>query len=122
MDDLGNRTNVNIKDGSDVNYVVADLTNRYTSVDGNSLTYSKAGGLEVDKDSYNHYYDYENRLIKVTKGESDIAEFAYDALGRRIYKKDCIDSNNTRKYYNNYNWQVLEQDSDRAASTVRYEQ
>jgi len=31
-----------------------------------------------------------------------VAEFAYDALGRRVEKKDLIDPNNTRRYY--YNW------------------
>jgi hypothetical protein len=34
MDDLGNRDNVNIRDGNDVNCVVDDLTNRYCSVGG----------------------------------------------------------------------------------------
>jgi hypothetical protein len=29
IDDLGNRDNVNMRDGSDINYVIDDLTNRY---------------------------------------------------------------------------------------------
>jgi RHS repeat-associated protein len=33
--------------------------------------------------------------------------FIYDALGRRIQKKDLVDPNNTRLYYHNHNWQVL---------------
>ncbi|MHC4153821.1 MAG: RHS repeat domain-containing protein [Planctomycetota bacterium] len=37
---------------------------------------------------------------------NDIAEFAYDALGRRIRKIDS-DANETTHYYYNNNWQVL---------------
>ena len=29
-------------------------------------------------------YDYENRIVKIVKDSNDIAEYAYDALGRRI--------------------------------------
>jgi YD repeat-containing protein len=107
MDDLGNRTKVNEHDGADVNYVVDNLTNRYDSVGANSLTYNEAGDLIQDRDDYNYEYDYENRIVKITKDSNDIAEFAYDALGRRIEKKDLVDSNNTRRYYYNNNWQVL---------------
>ncbi len=57
--------------------------------------------------STGYEYDYENRIIKITKDSTDIAEFSYDALGRRIEKKDLVDPNNTRRYYYNYNWQVL---------------
>jgi len=35
-----------------------------------------------------------------------VAEFAYDALGRRIRKTDCVADTNTLYYYND-NWQVL---------------
>ncbi len=39
MDLLGNRGNVNLKDSSDQSYTVDDLTNRYESVGGSSLSY-----------------------------------------------------------------------------------
>ncbi|MHC4867878.1 MAG: hypothetical protein ACYTEX_27725, partial [Planctomycetota bacterium] len=90
IDDLGNRDNVNMRDGSDVNYVIDNLTSRYESVDGNNLAYDAAGNLVTDKDDYDYEYDYENRIIKITKDGNDIAEFAYDALGRRIRKIDSI--------------------------------
>jgi RHS repeat-associated protein len=58
--------------------------------------------------------------VKISKDvngvDVGVAEFAYDALGRRIEKKDLVDPNNTRRYYYNYNlpplvsgggWQVL---------------
>jgi len=52
-------------------------------------------------------YDYENRIVKITKDGQTKAEFAYDTLASRIEKKDLVDPNNTRRYYYNYNWQVL---------------
>ncbi|MFC1678047.1 RHS repeat domain-containing protein, partial [Planctomycetota bacterium] len=108
MDDLGNRDNVNLRSGSNEDYVIDANTNRYTSVGGDSLTYDAAGNRTTDKDGYEYEYDYENRIVEVNDvSGTRVAEFSYDALGRRVEKKDLIDPNNTRRYYNNYNWQVL---------------
>ena|GEM_PF-4881354 len=60
----------------------------------------------MDKDDYDYQYDYENRIIKITADGNDIAEYAYDALGRRIKKVDSKAGETTVYYYNN-NWQVL---------------
>ena len=68
----------------------------HTSIDSNTLEYDAAGNLTKDANSYEFEYDYENRVVKVTKDANDIAEFAYDCLGRRIRKIDSVDSNNTR--------------------------
>ena len=68
-----------------------------------NLSYDEAGNLTQDQRGYEYEYDYENRIVKIIKGGTDIAEFAYDALGRRVEKKDLIDPNNTRRYYHNYN-------------------
>jgi len=57
------------------------------------------GNLTKDANGYNYQYDYENRIVKITKDGNDIAQFAYDALGRRIRKTDSQDPNNTRFYY-----------------------
>jgi len=94
MDLLGNRTKVNVRDANDVNHAVDNLTNRYNTVGGANLTYDQAGNLAVDKDGYNYEYDYENRIVKIAKDGNDIAEFAYDALGRRVRKIDS-DANET---------------------------
>ena len=108
VDDLGNRDSVIIRDGNNVDYDIDNLTNRYDSVGGNTLAYDAAGNLTTDKDGYQYQYDYENRITKIIKsGPTTVAEFTYDALGRRIEKKDCITSANTRRYYYNDNWQVL---------------
>ncbi|MBL7107504.1 MAG: hypothetical protein ISS77_07865 [Phycisphaerae bacterium] len=107
--------------GGNENYVVNNITNYYTSIDGNSIGYDDAGNMTADKDGYKYYYDYENRLVKVTKSsgpEVDVAEYAYDALGRRIRKIDSIGSETTLYYYNN-NWQVVTE-ADSAGDTARY--
>jgi len=106
MDKLGNREKVNVKSGADVNYAVDELTNRYKSVGSDSLAYDAAGNLTLDKDGYKYKYDYENRIVKITKDGNDIAKFAYDALGRRIRKTDHVADTNTLYYYNT-GWQVL---------------
>ena len=108
MDDLGNRTKVNIRDGNDVTYSVDNLTNRYQSIADANLSYDAAGNLTEDKDGYEYEYDYENRIVKITKDPNDtvVAEFAYDALGRRIHKIDSIAGETTLYYYSS-NWQVL---------------
>jgi len=76
-------------------------------VEPKHLTFDVAGNLTKDKDAYQYEYDYENRIVKITKNSQTKAEFAYDALATRVEKKDLVDSANTRQYYYNYNWQVL---------------
>ena len=86
MDMLSNFTSVDETDGNTVNYTVDDLTNRYSAIGSDSLDYDKAGNLTTDEQDYEYQYDYENRIVKITRDSSTIAEFSYDALGRRIRK------------------------------------
>jgi RHS repeat-associated protein len=45
------------------------------------------GNLSVDENGNSYFYDYRNRLIEVQDPNSDtIAEYTFDALGRRIEK------------------------------------
>lgn len=106
MDDLGNRSNVNLRSGTNQAYTVDNLTNKYTSISSISQTYDNAGNLTADYRGYSYTYDYENRLTKVSNSSIDLVTFAYDAIGRRIVKNDLVDSNNSRRYYYNDNWQV----------------
>ena len=47
-------------------------------------------------------------MINIADSNSDtVAEYTYDALGRRIEKKDIVDSSKTTRYYYNNGWQVL---------------
>jgi len=86
LDKLGNREEVNLRDDSDESYQIDDLTNRYESIDSESLAYDAAGNLTI-------------------------AEYAYDALGRRIKKTDSV-ANETVYYYYSTDWQVLIEYSD----------
>jgi YD repeat-containing protein len=67
---------------------VDDFTNRYNNVADVNLSCDSAGNLTADKDGCECQYDYENRIVKITKDSNDIAEFACDCLGRRIGKID----------------------------------
>lgn len=63
--------------------------------------------MDIDKGDYMYQYDYENRITKVLKaGPITVAEFAYDALCRRIKKTDSVASQSTVYYYND-KWQVI---------------
>ena len=59
-----------------------------------------------DDANYVYTYDYENRPLTIAKSGQTKAEFAYDALGRRIKVVDSVVATTT-KYYYNTNWQVL---------------
>jgi|GEM_PF-1237932 len=119
MDKLGNRESVNVRDGNDVNYAVDTLTNRYDSIGANSLEYDPAGNLIKDRDGYHYEYDYENRIVEVLDDANNaVAQFAYDALGRRIRKKDLVADEATLYYYNG-NWQVLAE-TDANGTTQRW--
>ncbi|MCD6393392.1 MAG: hypothetical protein J7M40_07785, partial [Planctomycetes bacterium] len=68
-----------------------------------------AGNMTTDKDDYEYFYDYENRLVKIEGSSSvEVATMDYDALGRRIRVIDkSADPDVTTLYYYNPNWQVL---------------
>lgn len=115
MDDLGNRSgNQTLWDDGTVSFAVDTLTNRYSSVGGDTLTHDDAGNLTGDKDDYTYTYDYENRIVKIEKPDGadagtdpdPVAEFAYDTQGRRIRVYDAVADAETRFYYSD-NWQVL---------------
>jgi len=99
---------VELRDGGSDDYVIDANTNRYVSIDSASPAYDAAGNLQTDKDGYKYHYDYENRIVKISKepNETPVAHFAYDGLGRRIRKIDSVANQTTLYYYNN-NWQVV---------------
>lgn len=94
-DSLGNRNNITV-DGNITNYTTNNL-NQYIGIMGastTSLTYDPNGNLTNDG-AYSYAYDDENRLINVNNGS--IANYKYDALGRRIQK--TLLSQNINFYY-----------------------
>ncbi len=112
MESLGNRTNVNDRNDDDIPYVVDTDTNRYDRINGQpeapaKIGYDYAGNMTEDHNGYKYYYDYENRIVKIEDSSSnDVAEYTYDALGRRIRVIDSKASATTLYYYNP-EWQVL---------------
>ncbi len=88
----------------------------YKSESGNMIDHDAAGNLIADKDGYLYDYDGENRIVRISRGDGDstpttVAEFVYDALGRRIYAYDAIADTGRYFCYNNA-WQVLEEYDD----------
>ena len=47
-----------------------------------SRTHDDNGNL-TDDGTYDFSYDYRNNLVKVMDGEATVAEYEFDALGRR---------------------------------------
>jgi RHS repeat-associated protein len=73
--------------------------NQYTAVAGQGYAYDANGNMIHDgKRNFDYQYDYRNQLIKVTDVATSniIAEYKYDALGRRIEKN--VGGNITRYY------------------------
>jgi len=56
-----------------------------SGVENQSFAYDDNGNI-VNNGKYAFQYDYKNRLIKVWTGETTIAQYSYDLLGRRISK------------------------------------
>ena len=67
-DKLGNRESVNLRDGSDQDYVVNYSTNRYDNDAGEDIVcdYDDAGNTTEDPNGYQYIYDYENRLTLIS--------------------------------------------------------
>ncbi|MBW8017821.1 MAG: RHS repeat protein [Planctomycetes bacterium] len=114
MDDLGNRINATLRGENQTTYAVDVGTNRYNESEGTfdiELEYDAAGNTTVDENGYQYIYDYENRLRFVKdSGNASVAYYEYDALGRRIFKRDIIASQtDALYYYYNADWQVLQE-------------
>ncbi|MCD4696998.1 MAG: hypothetical protein K8S16_12245, partial [Bacteroidales bacterium] len=104
-DDFGNLASARYEDGSYDYKLPDEVGNLYRTPNRDDRKYGKGGRLLVD-DSYHYEYDKEGNLIKKTglgdvweyhwygngmlksvgKNEFIIAEFEYDALGRRTVK------------------------------------
>jgi len=98
---LGNRYQVTTKAGYTQTFT-HNINNQYTQIHeeyGLGLTgdfypeHDNNGNLSVDAAGYAYSYDYRNRLTEIT----NVAEYGYDALGRRVKKYD--DDNNLTTYF-----------------------
>lgn len=85
LDALGNWQS-QIRNGQTENRVHNHM-NETVDIDGVKYSYDANGNL-TDDGMYTYKYDFENRLVKITNkfDNSIVAEFEYDALGRRTKK------------------------------------
>ena len=65
-----------------------------------AVAYDDVGNLEVDEAGRQYVYDEANRLIQVSAAdETVLANYVYDALGRRVSFEDPVAGVITRYYY-----------------------
>jgi len=107
-DRLGNRLTLSEPRNDSTTTYTYNAANEIATINGSGVTYDNAGNL-TDDGTYDYYYDHENRLTRVADTSGTLAEYTYDALGRRIEKIQYNDSApltvTTRYYYDG--WRVL---------------
>ena len=100
LDRLGNRESFTDRSGQVTAYTGGSLTNEYATVGGVAVAYDDVGNLEVDEAGRQYVYDEANRLIQVSAAdETVLANYVYDALGRRVSFEDPVAGVITRYYY-----------------------
>ena len=80
---IGNRTSAT-EDNTTTSYT-SNLVNQYTQIAAQIPTYDADGNL-LTYNGWTYTWNGENRLIAAEKGTMRL-EFAYDYMGRRLYKK-----------------------------------
>ncbi len=99
-DHLGNRTTVYLDKNTMSQETLEyshNIVNQYAGYESSlfggqifttySVSHNDNGNLETDENGKSYFYDYRNRLIEVQDSNSvTIAEYTFDALGRRISK------------------------------------
>ncbi|MCK4660485.1 MAG: hypothetical protein KAV82_13265 [Phycisphaerae bacterium] len=100
FDLVGNREEHTNRANDTTVYGPANEANEYADVGGNPVEYDEAGNLSVDEDSRQYTYDEQNRLIQIRAADDTVlANYTYDALGRRISFEDPVAGVATRYYY-----------------------
>lgn len=134
---LGNRDAFTPRTGSALNYLHNDA-NEYTNIDTatppvTAVLHDPAGNLISDESGYGYDYDNQNRLTLVFDDanadgvwddgvEDKLAEYVYDALGRRIEYKDHVNGPSTRttRYYHDGQNAIAEFDDSTTPVLQRY--
>jgi len=106
---VGNRTKAYLKSDTATSYL-HDPVNELTKVDNTAYECDAAGNLTKDG-TYSYFWDYENRLtrVKLVSDGSDVAEYAYDALGRRVEKVDQTGETDVTSRYYQDGWSTIEE-------------
>jgi len=100
FDLVGNRESHTNRAGTITNYGTVNAANEYPAIGGDALTYDESGNLTVDQDGRHYTYDERNRLTQIKASDQIVlANYTYDALGRRIVFEDPVAGVITRYYY-----------------------
>jgi|GEM_PF-2155711 len=100
IDLAGNRESHTDRTGTTTPYGTVNAANEYPTIAGSALTYDQAGNLSVDRDGRQYTYDEQNRLTQIKASDQTVlANFTYDALGRRIVFENPVAGVTTRYYY-----------------------
>jgi RHS repeat-associated protein len=115
------------RDGTARSYTLGNAANEYATVDpdgsGGSpaapVGYDAAGNLSVDEAGREYEYDEYNRLTGViaSDGTTVLAEYAYDALGRRIRSSILVTAGSppvVTRYYHDGSRMIEERDGSDA--------
>ena len=85
FDLVGNRESHTNRAGETTEYGSVNQANEYASIGGLTVSYDAAGNLSVDESGRQFSYDERNRLTQIKAAdETVLANYTYDALGRRI--------------------------------------
>ncbi len=103
LDLIGNRESQTNRAGTTTAYGPVNEANEYTDVGGATLEYDEAGNLTIDEDGRQYFYDEHNRLTQIKAADGTVlANYAYDALGRRVMFEDPVAGVTTRYYYDGH--------------------
>jgi len=97
---VGNRESHTTREGVTTAYTLATAANEYATVGGAPVVYDAAGNLIQDEAGWQYVYD-ERSLLTQVKDDSGgvVANYTYDALGRRIIFEDVVAGTTKRYYY-----------------------
>jgi len=118
FDLVGNRESHTNRAGTVTAYGATNPANEYPTIGGSAVTYDDAGNITVDQDGRQYAYDEQNRLIQIKAAdETVLANYTYDALGRRIVFEDPVAGFTTRYYYDA---QSVIEERDAADARLRF--
>jgi RHS repeat-associated protein len=121
FDRVGNREDHTNRAGQLTDYSLANAANEYGTISSNgtprTVAYDAAGNLTVDEAGRQYTYDAYDRLTQVRAGAVVLANYTYDALGRRAVFEDPVRGTTVRYTYDGSN--VIEE-RDAADALVRY--
>lgn len=118
-DAVSNWTQQTAKPANTTTAYTANALNQYTQADTADLKYDKNGNLTQDE-TFTYAYDWRNLIteVRTTADNAVVAQYRYDALGRRVAKVDGLSGDVTRYVLDG--WNVVEERDDSGAVAASY--